>query len=118
MAKQHTSHTNNKEMEGKETVEVFKDLDRGALDTERFVEKHAKTLMTIFGAMVLAVLVARYSKNCFVLGPNNVKICLAYTNQCWVVGPKVWTFGKACSWIISYSCGFLVKNGDCSYWHV
>ena len=33
------SRTSKKEMEGKETVEVFKDLDRGALDTEKFLEK-------------------------------------------------------------------------------
>ena len=42
MAK-HRPQVNKKEMEGKETVEVFKDLDRGALDTEQFLEKHAKT---------------------------------------------------------------------------
>ena len=39
MAK-HTTKRDRKELEGKETVEVFKDLDRGALDTERFLEKH------------------------------------------------------------------------------
>ena len=77
MAKQHTSHTNNKEMEGKETVEVFKDLDRGALDTERFVEKHAKTLMTIFGAMVLAVL-GYFAYQQFYVGPRNEEAIISY----------------------------------------
>ncbi len=52
MAK-HKTHTDKHEMEGKETVEVFKDLDRGALDTERFLEKNLpsgdKGLMLSFG---------------------------------------------------------------------
>ena len=30
------------EQEGKETVEFFKDLDREALNTERFLEKYSK----------------------------------------------------------------------------
>ena len=55
MAK-HTTHTDKKELEGKETVEVFKDLDRGALDTERFIEKHAKKLALVFVFLVAAVL--------------------------------------------------------------
>ena len=50
------SRTSKKEMEGKETVEVFKDLDRGALDTEKFLEKNAKMLLIVFGALVVGVL--------------------------------------------------------------
>lgn len=76
MAKQ-TSHTSKKEMEGKETVEVFKDLDRGALDTERFVEKHAKTLMIVFGALVLAVL-GYFAYQQFYVGPRNEEATLSY----------------------------------------
>lgn len=76
MAKQ-ASHTSKKEMEGKETVEVFKDLDRGALDTERFVEKHAKTLMIVFGALVLAVL-GYFAYQQFYVGPKNEEATLSY----------------------------------------
>lgn len=76
MAKQ-TTHTSKNEIEGKETVEVFKDLDRGALDTERFVEKHAKTLMTIFGALVLAVL-GYFAYQQFYIGPRNEEATLSY----------------------------------------
>lgn len=76
MAKQ-ASNTSKKEMEGKETVEVFKDLDRGALDTERFVEKHAKTLMIVFGALVLAVL-GYFAYQQFYVGPRNEEATLSY----------------------------------------
>lgn len=62
-------HTNKKELEGKETVEVFKDLDRGALDTERFIEKHAKTLLSIFGALVVLVL-GYFAYQQFYIGPK------------------------------------------------
>ncbi|WP_228462912.1 hypothetical protein [Chryseobacterium caseinilyticum] len=37
------------EQEGKETVEFFKDLDREALNTERFLEKYSKPLGIAFG---------------------------------------------------------------------
>lgn len=76
MAK-NTSRADKKELEGKETVEVFKDLDRGALDTERFVEKNAKTLMTVFGALVLAVL-GYFAYQQFYIGPKNEEATLSY----------------------------------------
>lgn len=70
-------HTNKKELEGKETVEVFKDLDRGALDTERFIEKHAKTLLSIFGALVVLVL-GYFAYQQFYIGPKNEEATLSY----------------------------------------
>lgn len=70
-------HSNKKELEGKETVEVFKDLDRGALDTERFLEKNSKTLITIFGALVLAVL-GYFAYQQFYIGPKNNEATLSY----------------------------------------
>ena len=76
MAK-HRPQVNKKEMEGKETVEVFKDLDRGALDTEQFLEKHAKTLMMVFGALVLALL-GYFAYNQFYVGPRNEEATLSY----------------------------------------
>jgi hypothetical protein len=39
------------EQEGKETVEFFKDLDREALNTERFLEKYSKPLGIVFGVL-------------------------------------------------------------------
>jgi len=44
------------EQEGKETVEFFKDLDREALNTERFLEKYSKPLGVVFGLLILGVL--------------------------------------------------------------
>lgn len=76
MAKR-TPHTSKKEMEGKETVEVFKDLDRSALDTERFIEKHAKTLVIVFGALVLAVL-AFFAYKQFYVAPRNEEAMMSY----------------------------------------
>ena len=64
-------------MEGKETVEVFKDLDRGALDTEKFLEKNAKMLLIIFGALVLAVL-GYFAYQQFYVAPRNEEATLSY----------------------------------------
>jgi predicted negative regulator of RcsB-dependent stress response len=64
-------------MEGKETVEVFKDLDRGALDTERFLEKNARTLMIVFGALVLGVL-GYFAFQQFYEAPRNEEATLSY----------------------------------------
>ena len=71
------SRTSKKEMEGKETVEVFKDLDRGALDTERFLEKNARTLMIVFGALVLGVL-GYFAFQQFYEAPRNEEATLSY----------------------------------------
>ena len=64
-------------MEGKETVEVFKDLDRGALDTEKFLEKNAKTLMIVFGALLAAVL-GYFAFQQFYEAPRNEEATLSY----------------------------------------
>ncbi|KEY17862.1 hypothetical protein [Kaistella antarctica] len=71
------SRTSKKEMEGKETVEVFKDLDRGALDTEKFLEKNAKTLMIVFGALLVAVL-GYFAFQQFYEAPRNEEATLSY----------------------------------------
>lgn len=76
MAKQRP-HINKNDMEGKETVEVFKDLDRGALDTERFLEKNAKLLTIIFGALVVAVL-GFFAYKQFYVQPRNQEATLSY----------------------------------------
>lgn len=60
------------EQEGKETVEFFKDLDREALNTERFLEKYSKPLGIIFGVLVLGVL-GFFAYKQFVVAPKNVE---------------------------------------------
>ena len=70
-------HQNKKELEGKETVEVFRDLDRSALDTERFIEKHSKTLIGIFGALLLAVL-GYFAYQQYVVKPKNLEATKSY----------------------------------------
>lgn len=68
---------NNPEVEGKETVEFFKDLDQEALQTERFVERNARLLSIIFGALVLAVL-GYFAYQNFVVAPKNTEATMAY----------------------------------------
>ncbi|RMZ60906.1 tetratricopeptide repeat protein [Chryseobacterium nematophagum] len=60
------------EQEGKETVEFFKDLDREALNTERFLEKYSKPLGIIFGLLVLGVL-GFFGYKQFILAPKNAE---------------------------------------------
>ncbi len=74
MAKQ---HHNKKEQEGKETVEFFKDLDKDALQTERFIEKHSKTLMGVFIALVLGVL-GYFAYQQYVINPKNEEATKSY----------------------------------------
>ncbi len=64
-------------LEGKETVEVFKDLDRGALDTERFLERNAKLLITVFAVLVLAVL-GYFAYKQFYVEPRNEEALMSY----------------------------------------
>ncbi|KFF14175.1 tetratricopeptide repeat protein [Chryseobacterium soli] len=60
------------EQEGKETVEFFKDLDREALNTERFLEKYSKPLSIAFGVLVLGVL-GFFAYKQFVVAPKNIE---------------------------------------------
>ncbi|SIQ13912.1 hypothetical protein SAMN05880574_10689 [Chryseobacterium sp. RU37D] len=60
------------EQEGKETVEFFKDLDREALNTERFLEKYSKQIGIVFGILILAVL-GFFGYRQFVVTPKNAE---------------------------------------------
>lgn len=76
MAK-HNKHERKQEQEGKETVEFFKELDKEALQTERFVEKHAKTLAMVFGVLVLGVL-GYFAYQQFIIAPKNEEALKTY----------------------------------------
>lgn len=68
---------NKKEVEGKETVEFFKELDKEALQTERFLERNSKLLSMIFGGLVLAVL-GYFAYQQFVIAPKNEEATKGY----------------------------------------
>ena len=65
-------HKSKKELEneGKETVEIFQDLDQTALKTEMFIEKYAKQIGIIFGAILLGVL-GFFAYQQFIVNPKN-----------------------------------------------
>ncbi len=68
---------NEKTPEGKETVEFFKDLDKEALHTERFLEKNSKLLVILFVSMVAAVLTF-FAYQQFVVAPKNEEATKSY----------------------------------------
>ena len=63
--------------EGKETVEIFKDLDQTALNTERFIEKNSKLLLSICGG-ILVVVLGYFAYQQFVVAPKNEEATKAY----------------------------------------
>ena len=65
------------ENEGKETVEIFQDLDQSALKTEMFIEKYAKQLGVLFGVLVLGVL-GYFAYQQFITNPKNEEATLSY----------------------------------------
>jgi tetratricopeptide (TPR) repeat protein len=65
------------ENEGKETVEIFQDLDQSALKTEMFIEKYAKQLGILFGVLVLGVL-GYFAYQQFIANPKNEEATLSY----------------------------------------
>ena len=83
MAK-HTRKPSKKEMEGKETVEVFRGLDKTALDAEQFLEKHSKTLIGIFVGLVLIVL-GYFAFQQFYVLPRNNEATMGY-----LAAQKIW----------------------------
>lgn len=68
---------NKKELEGKGTVEVFTDLDQTALSVEMFFEKHAKTLISVFGAIVILVL-GYFAYQQYIVVPKNEEAMKSY----------------------------------------
>ena len=58
-------------------MEFFQELDKDALKTERFLERNAKLLSIIFGALVLAVL-GYFAYQQFVVEPRNEEAIKTY----------------------------------------
>jgi len=67
----------NQEKEGKETVEFFKDLDQKTFKLEQGIEKHAKTIGTVFAVVALAIL-GYFGYQQFIVGPKNEEAMKGY----------------------------------------
>lgn len=72
-----SNKNNKKTQEGKETVEFFQELDQEALQTERFLEKNAKLLSSVFGVLILCI-VGYFLYQQFVIAPKNEEATLGY----------------------------------------
>lgn len=77
MAKTENGRRDPHTKEGKETVEFFKDLDKDALGTERFIERYAKQLSIVFGVLVLGIL-GYFAYQQFVILPKNEDATKSY----------------------------------------
>lgn len=77
MAKTENGRRDPHTKEGKETVEFFKDLDKDALGTERFIERYAKQLSMVFGVLVLGIL-GYFAYQQFVILPKNEDATKSY----------------------------------------
>ena len=67
----------NQDQEGKETVEFFQDLDKGSLNTERFLEKNTKPIAAVFIVALLAVF-GYFGYQQFIVGPKNEEAVKAF----------------------------------------
>lgn len=68
-----------KSLEGQEIVEVFQDLDRTAVRSERFIERYARPIAWGFGIVIIGLL-AWFAYLQFVVAPQNEKATIQYLN--------------------------------------
>ena len=64
-------------IEGKETVEIFKELDKNVVQSERFIERNAKKIGGALGVVVLGVL-AYFGYQHFIVFPQNEEATMTY----------------------------------------
>ena len=67
----------NHDQDGKETVEFFQDLDKGSLNTERFLEKNTKPLAAVFIVALLGVF-GYFGYQQFIVAPKNADAAKAF----------------------------------------
>lgn len=77
MAKRFDKLSKEQIKEGKETVEIFEELDQSALKSEKFIEKYAKHLMIGFGLILLAIF-GYFAYQQFVVAPKNQEATMSY----------------------------------------
>ncbi|WKS95216.1 tetratricopeptide repeat protein [Riemerella columbina] len=77
MSKKYNQLSKEQIKEGKETVEIFEELDQSALKSEKFIERYAKQLMIGFGVVLLAIL-GYFAYQQFVIAPKNQEATMAY----------------------------------------
>lgn len=77
MANKQNNKRDLKTKEGKETVEFFKDLDKGSLNTERFIERYAKPLSIVFGVLIVGIL-GYFAYQQFIIAPKNDEATKSY----------------------------------------
>ncbi len=70
---------NNQELEGKETVEIFQDLDKTAVKTEKFLEKNFKAIAIGFGVVLLGIL-GYFAYKTFVVDAKNDEATMQFLN--------------------------------------
>ncbi|AQY22043.1 YfgM family protein [Riemerella anatipestifer] len=63
--------------EGKETVEIFQELDQTALKSEKFLEKYSKHLVSVF-ALVLVSILGYFAYQQFIVAPKNEEAIKGY----------------------------------------
>ena len=76
------------DLEGKETVEFFQDLDREALHTEQLLEKYAKPVGAVFALLLVGVLVY-FGYQQYIVQPKNDEAIKGF-----VMAQKQMTEGK------------------------
>lgn len=77
MSKKYNQLSKEQIKEGKETVEIFEELDHSALKSEKFIEKYAKQLTGAF-VIVLVGILGYFAYQQFVVAPKNEEATMSF----------------------------------------